>query len=209
MNIASLVSNRFTEIEDRKRSLRQKTADNAYRKNAQYFKPKFNPALEELVELLTGKKEHEYQPEVQAAIHDLKQSQETLAQDEIETTIIDEKYVIAEKNAASKQTITNSQRDAYDPIIAMRENERYAALASENLSKPDDQVATLTNNIQSIQGQSSKKSTSSNIISINGQEKAEISKQRLFKKAVSQYSFQVQMAKQGFHFAQPTIYLAV
>jgi hypothetical protein len=56
MNVTSLVNDRYIEMENRKRALRQKTADDAYRKNAQYFKPKFNPALEELVDLLTGKK---------------------------------------------------------------------------------------------------------------------------------------------------------
>ncbi len=66
MNITSLVSNRFTETEHRKRVLRQKTADATYRKNAQYFKPKMNPALESLVDLLTGKKEQELKPEVQS-----------------------------------------------------------------------------------------------------------------------------------------------
>ncbi|WP_102693186.1 hypothetical protein [Rummeliibacillus pycnus] len=212
MNIASLVSNRYTEIENRKRSLRQKTADDAYRKNAQYFKPKFNPALEELVELLTGKKEHEHQPEIQAAIHDLKESQETVTEDEVDPAIIDEQNGITKKNAASsiQQTIKTSQPNAYDLTIAIRENECYTTLASDNPSKQDDQVATLvTKNIHSIQGQSSQTSAASNVIPINEQEKAEIAKKRLFKKAVSRYSFHVQMAKQGFQFAQPTIYLAV
>lgn len=209
MNVASLVSNRYTEIENRKKSLKQKSADDAYRKNAQYFKPIFNPALEELVGLLTGKKEQEHQPEVQAAIHDLKQNRETTAQDEGATSIINEKDLITEEHtAASKQqSILISQSEAHDQTMAILEDVRYAALASENPYKQDNQVASIVAN--NIQGQSSQTSDSSKVIQLNGQEQDETAKQRLFKKAISRYSFHVQMARQGFQFAQPSIYLAV
>ncbi|HWI48107.1 MAG TPA: hypothetical protein VNU45_07810 [Rummeliibacillus sp.] len=215
MNIASLVSNRYTEIENRKRALRQKTADNAYRKNAQYFKPNFNPALEELVELLTGKKEQEHQPEVQSAIRDLKQNQEKAVQAEVGPSTIVEKDVntekMAENNTSSmQQTITSSQSAPHDQTIAILEDVRLAALAPENPSKQDYQVAaTVAETIQQANGQSTQASEPSKVIQMNVQEKAESAKQRLLKKAISRYSFHVQMAKKGFQFSQPTIYLAV
>lgn len=59
MKLAALLNNRYAEIENRKRALKQKNADEAYKKNAQYFQPMSNPALEQLVDLLTGKKERE------------------------------------------------------------------------------------------------------------------------------------------------------
>ncbi|MGG0657039.1 hypothetical protein [Rummeliibacillus pycnus] len=183
MNVASLVSNHYTEIENRKRALRQKSADDAYRKNAQYFKPKFNPALEELVGLLTGKKEQEHQPEVQAAIRDLQQHKGKVVRAMVETDATVEKSRNTEK---------------------MKEDYVSGSF------------------IQQTQGQSTQESKSSKVIQINGQEIVENAttadrakvvrekvKQRLFEKAISRYSFHVQMAKQGFQFAQPTIYRAV
>ncbi|WP_397536959.1 hypothetical protein [Rummeliibacillus pycnus] len=212
MNIASLVSDRYTEIENRKRALRQKTADNAYRKNAQYFKPNFNPALEELVELLTGKKEQEHQPEVQSAIRDLKQNQEKAVKAEVESSIIVEKDVNTEKMEASslQQAITSSHSAPHDQTIAILEDVRLTALAPENPSKQDYQVvANATETIQQAKGQSTQASEPLKVVQMNGQEKDETAKKLFLKKAISRYSFHVQMAKQGFQFAQPTIYLAV
>lgn len=205
MNVTSLISNRYTEVENRKRTLRQKTADDAYRKNAQYFKPKFNPALEELVNLLTGKKEKEHQPEVQAAIRDLK---DQVKQEGAPISTV-------------KSGIPSSQVNIVSPddskAIAILEDVRQAALAPEDPSEQDLQVAAVaTETILKAQGQSTQESELSNVIQMNGLEQAnngtvaqEKTKQRLFKKAISRYSFHMQMAKQGFHFAEPTIYRAV
>lgn len=208
MNVTSLVSNRYAEIENRKRALRQKTADDAYRKNAQYFKPQFNPALEELVDLLTGKKEKEHQPQVQAAIRDLK---DQVKQEE--TPSLTDHSEMSEVNIVSPDTKT----------IAILEDVRQAALAPDNPSEQDLKVAaTATETIQKTQSQSTHETELSNVIQMNDHEKAksttaidsavvaqEKSKQRLFKKAIARYAFHMQMAKQGFHFAEPTIYRAV
>ncbi|MGM9967208.1 hypothetical protein [uncultured Rummeliibacillus sp.] len=211
MNVTSLVSTRYAEVENRKRALRQKNADDAYRKNAQYFKPKFNPALEELVDLLTGKKEKDHQPEVQAAIQDLKQ----------------QKDLIEQQNSAVDDEIASTQ--LVDPIssdtqtITILEDVRDAALAPENPSQQDFQVAaTATETIQKAQSQSTHDTELSNVRQMNDHEKTESTttsdssviteektKQRLFKKAIARYTFHMQMAKQGFHFAEPIIYRAV
>lgn len=217
MNVTSLVNDRYIEMENRKRALRQKTADDAYRKNAQYFKPKFNPALEELVDLLTGKKEKEHQPEVQAAIRDLQQRKDYVVQKEDPS--------LTAKNEVSSNQLTNmaSQEDTYAQTLAILEDVRDAALASENPSEQDLQVAaTTTETIQKVQGQSTPKSELSNVIQMSEHEKSdsttamdsatiaqEKGKQRLFKKAISLYSFHMQMAKQRFQFTEPTIYRAV
>lgn len=198
MNVTSLVSNRYIEIENRKRALRQKTADDAYRKNAQYFKPQFNPAIEEIVDLLTGKKEKEHQPEVQAAIRSLKQ-QKNEAKEEKSNSIVHSE-VPSSKNFHEDNAQT----------IAILEDVRDAALAPENPSEQDLKVAATADEIiQKTQGQS-------NIIQLDKPEKAEKDskidhalKERLFNKAISFYTFHMQMAKQGFEFAQPTFYRAV
>jgi len=217
MNVTSLVNDRYIEMENRKRALRQKTADDAYRKNAQYFKPKFNPALEELVDLLTGKKEREHQPEVQAAIRNLQQRKDYAVQKEDPSLTVN--------NEVSSNQLTNmaSHDDTYARTLAILEDVRDAALASENPSEQDLQVAaTTTETIQKVQGQSTPKSELSNVIQMSEHEKSdsttavdsatiaqEKEKQRLFKKAISLYSFHMQMAKQRFQFTEPTIYRAV
>ncbi|GEK32775.1 hypothetical protein [Kurthia sibirica] len=73
MKLAALLNNRFTEVEARKKLVTSKSADDAYRKNAKYFTPTQNPAIEQLMDLLTGKKELENQPEIQQSIDQLKQ----------------------------------------------------------------------------------------------------------------------------------------
>ncbi|RPJ96004.1 hypothetical protein CW357_07390 [Rummeliibacillus sp. TYF005] len=214
MNVTSLVSNRYAEVENRKRALRQKTADDAYRKNAQYFKPKFNPALEELVDLLTGKKEKDHQPEVQAAIQDLKQQKDLIEQ---QNSPVDDEV------ASAQLADPISSDEKYAQTITILEDVRDAALAPENPSQQDLQVAaTASETIQETQSQSTHETKLSNVFQMNdhGKEESattsdsaviaqEKTKQRLFKKAIAHYSFHMQMAKQGFHFAEPIIYRAV
>ena len=211
MNVTSLVSNRYAEVENRKRALRQKTADDAYRKNAQYFKPKFNPALEELVDLLTGKKEKDHQPEVQAAIQDLKQQKDLIEQQN--SSVNDE---IAFTQLANPISLD----DKYAQTITTLDDVSDATLAPEKPSQKDLQMASET--IQQTQSQSTRETELSNVFQMNDHEKEksttisdnaviaqEKTKQRLFKKAIARYAFHMQMAKQGFHFAEPTIYRAV
>ena len=81
MRLAALLNNRYSEIENRKRMLQQKTADEAYKKNAEFFQPMSNPALDELVDLLTGKKEKEEQPALQQSIQGIKSQQAANTQD--------------------------------------------------------------------------------------------------------------------------------
>lgn len=72
MKLAALLNNRYTEVEARKKLVTSKSADDAYRKNAKYFTPTKNPAIEELIDLLTGKKELENQNEIQQSISNIK-----------------------------------------------------------------------------------------------------------------------------------------
>ncbi|MGX9133051.1 hypothetical protein ACWV26_01460 [Rummeliibacillus sp. JY-2-4R] len=164
MNITSLVSNRFADVEHRKRVLRHKTADAIYRRNAQYFKPKTNPALENLVDLLTGKKEQEHKPEVQSSIRKLQQLHKH--DDQVNQTIQD----------VSSTRITIQSQSSQIPDSATRTNQKKTYTDTANSSK-----TTVEEKV----------------------------KHRLFEKAISHYTFQVQVAKQGFQLAQPTIYLSI
>lgn len=77
MKLAALLNNRFSEIESRKKLVTAKNADNAYKKNATYFSPIPNPALDELVDLLTGKKEKRENTQLDDFIKQVKQEQLT------------------------------------------------------------------------------------------------------------------------------------
>lgn len=73
MRLASLLNNRFTEFEARKKLVTLKNVDDAYKKQAKYFTPTANPSLEELVNLLTGKKEKEDHSNLQESLQHLQQ----------------------------------------------------------------------------------------------------------------------------------------
>lgn len=223
MNITSLVGNHYSEMENRKKALRQKTADYAYRKNAQYFKPKFNPALEELVDLLTGKKEQDQDSEVQATIHGLKQNKDKEEQNQVEASAIAEDIdTTQEKGQVStvqKEGIS-SQSNSYNTM--MQGNVRHSAVPLEPNDQNVPDLSTATETVLQTQGQStqttaSTKKVQTNKLNVNDFDVAadrvilahKKARQILFKKAISRYSFHMQMAKQGFQFVQPTIYRVI
>lgn len=72
MKLAALLNNRFTEVEARKKIVKSKNADEAYKKNANYFTTTANPAMEELIDLLTGKKEKKENDDLDQFIRKLK-----------------------------------------------------------------------------------------------------------------------------------------
>ncbi|MBQ0138198.1 MAG: hypothetical protein KBT36_02780 [Kurthia sp.] len=89
MKLAALLNNRFSEIESRKKLVNIKSADNAYKKNANYFSPMSNPAMEELVDLLTGKKDKQGNLELDDFIEQVKRENLT-TRSEVDTSTIDE-----------------------------------------------------------------------------------------------------------------------
>ncbi|MGE7622182.1 hypothetical protein ACQKMD_03670 [Viridibacillus sp. NPDC096237] len=175
MKLAALLNNQYTEIENRKRTLRQKNAGDAYRKTAQYFQPKSNPALEELMDLLTGKKEKQHQPEVQAAIRELQQKDQQFrakARDNMEQTSEPMKEDI--RNAEGATEIIQRNRDQITEV-----NQQ---VTTENSTNQFGQVTNLTQTLE------------------------QRLKQRLFDRAISRYSYHVQMGKSGFRVTKPSFY---
>ncbi|MCM3315133.1 hypothetical protein M3603_00485 [Rummeliibacillus stabekisii] len=139
MHVSSLMEKQYTDIENRKRALRHKTADETYRRNAQYHKPR--PSIETLLNLLTGKTDQEH----------------------------NEEYTASARNQKGKDIGKNSIWRIHN-----------------------DPVTQITNT-------SLKESTF---------EQAP-SKQHIREKAISRYTFQTSMARQGFQFAEPTIYMFI
>lgn len=75
MKLTALLNNRLAEIDSRKKLVKLKNADEAYKKNANYFSPESNPAMEELVNLLMGKKEKEENIDLEQFIQKIKNEQ--------------------------------------------------------------------------------------------------------------------------------------
>lgn len=191
MKLAAILNNRYAEIENRKRVLKQKTADEAYKKNAQYFQPKSNPALDELVDLLTGKKEQQAKPALQQAIREMQEA--------------------APSDSAMNDLVANDE-EAVDILKRVQQS----ALSSANPTAQDLQVAqsaadyiaqktpfTTNSDIATL---ASKKNVDSLHVQPSEQQYKETIRTRLFEKAASRYQFQIQMARSGFQFDEPVFY---
>ena len=191
MKLAAILNNRYAEIENRKRVLKQKTADEAYKKNAQYFQPKSNPALDELVDLLTGKKEQQAKPALQQAIREMQEA--------------------APSDSAMNDLVANDE-EAVDILKRVQQS----ALSSANPTAQDLQVAqsaadysaqktpfTTNSDIATL---APKKNVDSLHVQPSEQQYKETIRTRLFEKAASRYQFQIQMARSGFQFDEPVFY---
>lgn len=193
MKLAAILNSRYTEIENRKRVLKQKNADEAYKKTAQYFQPKSNPALDELVDLLTGKKEQQAKPALQQAIRELQETTPNYPE-------INDLVAMA------------SDEEAVDILKRVQQS----ALSSDNPTAQDLQVAQsaadyiaqntqFTTTSDSIDA-TSKKNVNSSTVQPTEQQYKETIRNRLFEQAASKYQFQVQMARSGFQFDEPIFY---
>lgn len=83
MKLTAMLNSRLNEIEARKKQVNAKSADNAYKKNAEYFKPTANPAMEELVDLLTGKKEKKENTDLEHFIQQVRLEQQANETDKV------------------------------------------------------------------------------------------------------------------------------
>ncbi len=188
MRLAALLNNRYSEIENRKRMLKQKTADEAYKKNAEFFQPMSNPALDELVDLLTGKKEKDEQPALQQAIQGIKSQQVASTQDveDVVASLSNDEVVDIFKRVQSS-ALSNDKPTAQDLKIAASAADFIAknteAQAPTNLEKTSTQLL----------GQEDEQAVEQPISF------EKLMRNRLFEKAASNYQFQIQMAKTGLH----------
>ena len=196
MKLAAILNNRYAEIENRKRVLKQKTADEAYKKNAQYFQPKSNPALDELVDLLTGKKEQQAKPALQQAIREMQEA--------------------APSDSAMNDLVANDLVANDEEAVDILKRVQQSALSSANPTAQDLQVAqsaadyiaqktpfTTNSDIATL---APKKNVDSLHVQPSEQQYKETIRTRLFEKAASRYQFQIQMARSGFQFDEPVFY---
>lgn len=195
MKLAALLNNRYAEIENRKRVLKQKTADEAYKKNAQYFQPMSNPALDELVDLLTGKKEQQAKPALQQAIRQMQEEhvgaptyapiEDVVASSNNETTVDIFKRV--QQSALSSETPTTQDLAVAESAAA------YIAQKTQASTQPDIET-TIEKTVDNEKEPEEK------------QNLGQVVRNRLFARAAASYQFQAQMARSGFHFDEPIFY---
>ncbi|MGG0665824.1 hypothetical protein ABE042_17140 [Viridibacillus arvi] len=213
MKLAALLNNQYTDIENRKRALRQKNAGDAYRKTAQYFQPKSNPALEELMDLLTGKKEKQHQPQVQAAIRELQQKDQEFrakAKDNMEQTLplVETSEAVSQDNEDKRSSIGTMRektievlRVHHSALEPMRQDVRVTEGANEIIQQTRDQITEVKQQV------TTEDSTNQfGQVTNSTQTLEQKLKQRLFDQAISRYSYHVQMAKSGFSVTQPSFY---
>lgn len=197
MKLAALLNNQYTDIENRKRALRQKNAGDAYRKTAQYFQPKSNPALEELMDLLTGKKEKQHQPQVQAAIRELQQKdQEFRAKTKGN---MEQTSPLVEISDAVSQV--NEEMHASTSATLEKINVRVTEGENEIIQQTRDQITEVKQQV-TTEDSTNQFGQVTNLTQTLEQKL----KQRLFDQAISRYSYHVQMAKSGFRVTQPSFY---
>lgn len=197
MKLAALLNNQYTDIENRKRALRQKNAGDAYRKTAQYFQPKSNPALEELMDLLTGKKEKQHQPQVQAAIRELQQKdQEFRAKTKGN---MEQTSPLVEISDAVSQV--NEEMHASTSTTLEKINVRVTEGENEIIQQVRDQITEVKQQV-TAEDSTNQFGQVTNLTQTLEQKL----KQRLFDQAISRYSYHVQMAKSGFRVTQPSFY---
>lgn len=213
MKLAALLNNQYTDIENRKRALRQKNAGDAYRKTAQYFQPKSNPALEELMDLLTGKKEKQHQPQVQAAIRELQQKDQEFrakTKDNMEQTLplVETSEAVSQGNEDKRSSIgampektIEILRVHHSALEPMRQDVRVTEGENEIIQQTRDQITEVKQQV------TTEDSTNQfGQVTNSTQTLEQKLKQRLFDQAISRYSYHVQMAKSGFRMTQPSFY---
>lgn len=197
MKLAALLNNQYTDIENRKRALRQKNAGDAYRKTAQYFQPKSNPALEELMDLLTGKKEKQHQPQVQAAIRELQQKDQEF-RDKTKGNMEQTSPLVEISDAVSQ---VNEEMHASTSATLEKINVRVTEGENEIIQQTRDQITEVKQQV------TTEDSTNQfGQVTNSTQTLEQKLKQRLFDQAISRYSYHVQMAKSGFRVTQPSFY---
>lgn len=197
MKLAALLNNQYTDIENRKRALRQKNAGDAYRKTAQYFQPKSNPALEELMDLLTGKKEKQHQPQVQAAIRELQQKDQEF-RDKTKGNMEQTSPLVEISDAVSQ---VNEEMHASTSTTLEKINVRVTEGENEIIQQTRDQITEVKQQV------TTEDSTNQfGQVTNSTQTLEQKLKQRLFDQAISRYSYHVQMAKSGFRVTQPSFY---
>lgn len=208
------ISHQFSTIEDRKRALQRKEAGDAYRKQAEYYRPKL-PTLSELEELLLGNKERvPEKPEVSAAIRELQQ----LESDSIK---------------GPSTPIQQIAGHTLEKTIELLEKERSHALESPNPTQKDMLVATSASaEIQQVKTQISLNEVAERQVEqeVNRQKADEaevfnrssqldfqtpkvleedlekLQKKRLMDQAIAKYSYQVHLKRFGFVDQQPSFF---
>ncbi|MEI4768980.1 hypothetical protein WAX74_04815 [Psychrobacillus sp. FJAT-51614] len=216
------MSHQLVGVEERKRAIQRKDAEDAYRRQAAYYKPKV-PTLSELENLLLGNKERELDsPEVSAAVREFQQIER----------VNNQKQNILEIKGPSipVQTIGGPTPEK---TIELLEKVRSFALESPDPTPQDLRVAAgATAKIQQVQSQITLNQEANRQIELEVKRQMEdeatvfnrsvqsdfqspkvleedlekLQKKRLIEQAIAKYSYQVHLKRNGFGDMQPSFF---
>lgn len=208
------MSNQIAGFEERKRVLQRKDADDAYRKQAEYFQLKV-PSLKELEDLLLGNKERE--PELEEVTEAIKEFQQ------LESANSNSKHMLDMKGPSIPvQTIGGP---TLEKTIELLEKVRNTALAPADPSPEDLRVAASASaKIQQVNGQILLNEEANRQIAVEAKKQLEdeaavfnrsvqsdfqspkvlkedlenLQKKRLREQAIAKYSYHVHLKRYGF-----------
>lgn len=179
MKLASLLNNRFSEIESRRKLSAAKTADQAYKKNAKYYETLPNAAMDELVKLLSGKKEKEEHIDLENFIQNLKQE--------------------PQKNDALLNTVEKTQDlTLLVPELKIDQMSEFVKAPTET---PTEMMLAHDISVSLLP-----ETGLPEVMPVEVKDAKQMAKERLTEKAIATYEFQMSMAKNGFRVLQPMIY---
>ncbi|WP_162920116.1 putative metalloprotease CJM1_0395 family protein [Paenisporosarcina cavernae] len=193
------VQDRSVQQEFRKRLIQRKDATNSYKKQAELFQTK-KPSLQDLEDLLLGKKEQEQQP------HTLKFGTtpvHAIAGNNLEETI----DLLEQVKEAALASVEPSDQDlrvaatASNRISQVRAQLSLHELANSRIKEESftqEQLrASVTNRSSLVDFQDNKDANS---------QREQLARMRLFEKARQSYDYQVQLKQAGFQVKEPSFY---
>lgn len=201
MRISHFLNEHNVNLEERKRVMQRKEMSETYKKNASFLQASKNPMLEMLENLLSGKTEKEMHENISSM-------DEGASYIEEETTNTDEKEGQLEQiSTAEFELRKHSLQDLLIGESASAQFQQMTSqISSENNFEVNDEEPFVNERIDFNLPEHLTKdfNWNANREKIFGKGLESLIIQRTYKKAVSKYTFQMQMAEKGFHLFKPT-----
>lgn len=208
------LSNQLSNVEERKRALQRREAGDAYRKQAEYYRPKL-PTLSELEELLLGNKEREPEkPEVSAAIREFQQLEsgnikgpgtpiQQIAGHTLEKTI----ELLEKERSTALESPNPTQKDMLVSTSASAEIQQVKAQITLN-EVAKRQIEQEANRQKADEAEVFNRSVQTDFQTpkVLEEDMENLQKKRLIEQAIAKYSYQVHLKRYGFTDQQPSFF---
>lgn len=199
MRIANLLTENDLNSEERKRSINQRKVNETYKKNASYVQASQNPLLEVLENLLSDKTEKEVQPQISPS-SEMKKKVES-------ESAVDEPNSMAEFEQGKKVY--------FSPLISFYPNIQNAVSDKTRIQQMTSQVKGESEDEEHLTSVNDERfdvfiperfkndfTRTTNEESVFGKNLEQLLFERTFNKAKKSYSYQMQVAQDGFTIPQ-------